>query len=103
MKRLTPESIESYRQEIAKGREIKPERQAVFQCPLGEWIDTLQGFAWAYRLKHGINPKVHSIDKFDRFNAQGLEGKISIEVDLTTAIVMASQVEINRWAIYLKD
>src|SRR3990167_1050039 len=53
-------------------------RDAILEMPLGELTNEgIAGFVWAWNAKHMI--KTADIDKHDRFNAQGLEGKVIIE------------------------
>ena len=101
MKRLTDQQIEAYRTEIVNNWESHTLNSlpARFEAPLGELVSSLAGFAWAWKLQ-GFVPKIAPITKTDRFNAQGLEGKIVIETDLSTAIVYASQCPSHRYAIY---
>lgn len=69
-------------------------RQVKFECPLGEAIDTLAGFAMVWRWKGLLNPQ--PIVSSDRFNAQGIEGKVSIPCDLYSALFYAMQANPNR-------
>jgi hypothetical protein len=65
-------------------------RKVRFECALGEAIDSLAGFAWAWRMK-GLYGVPEPIVKADKLNAQGLEGKLSIEVTLYDALFYAMQ------------
>jgi len=65
-------------------------RRVKFECPVGELIDALAGFAWAWKMKGKLSD-VLPIGERDRFDAQGLEGKVSIECNLYDALFYAMQ------------
>lgn len=65
-----------------------------FECPLGEVIDTLAGFAMVWRWKGLLKPEL--IVQSDKFDAQGLEGKVSIPCTLYNALFYAMQARPNR-------
>ena len=60
-----------------------------FECPLGECVDALAGFAWVWKMRGLLT--VQPIIDADRFNAQGLEGKVSIPCTLYDALFYAMQ------------
>jgi len=101
--RLSEQEIERYRKIIVdqwKTHKLH-EKGAVFEAPLGEWIGNLAGFAWAWKMR-GDDVPILPLTKTDRFNAQGLEGKVRIETNLATAIVMAVQCDENRRVVYVR-
>ena len=69
-----------------------------FEAPVGTWIGDLAGFAAGLKLQ-GRLPPVQPIIVADRFNAQGLEGKISVRVPLATALLYAAQCDAHRFQI----
>ena len=73
-------------------------RLVQFEAPLGTWIGTLAGFAAALKLQ-GKLPPVQPIVAADRFNAQGIEGKIAVRVPLATALLYAVQCDAHRFQI----
>jgi hypothetical protein len=64
-------------------------KPVLFECPLGEAIGSLAGFAWVWRMKGLLQAK--PIVESDRFNAQGLEGKVSIPCSLYDALFYSMQ------------
>ena len=68
------------------------------EFPLGEVMNpNIAGFIWAWNLQNKI--KTESISKKDRFNAQGLEGKATIELDLVGAVLAYQELPRFRRAI----
>lgn len=107
MKRLTDAQCEQIQQhvraQLAEQSASLPReysQSARFEAPLGEWIDKLSGFALVLRLR-GKLPQPTAITRRDRFNAQGLEGKIAIDTDLGTAIVYWTFATPQRRAVYV--
>lgn len=98
-RRLSSKAIESYRQRIAIGDRLEG-LSAKVEFPLGELIDSLMGFAWAWKIA-GKDLSAQPIMAADRFNAQGLEGKVSLGMDLSSAIVVYSQCGPNRCQIFV--
>ena len=70
------------------------------EFPLGEVASTKTGgFIWAWNLQNRLD-NVQPIEKPDRFNAQGLEGKIVIEnLPITTALLYAKCGTVRRYQI----
>ena len=63
------------------------DRLATVEFPLGEIMNPrIEGFIWAWKMKGLLAPR--DIESKDRFNAQGLEGKIVINTTLTTALLV---------------
>lgn len=91
------EPVETQRQRYdtfqrAHGRLVR------FEAPLGEWLGTLAGFAAGLKLQGNL-PPVQPIVAADKFNAQGLEGKIAVRVPLATALLYAVQCDAHRFQI----
>lgn len=81
------------------------ENEAIYQAaqvhvrlsfPLGELLN-LGGYVWAWAWRNKI--KTGPIEKSDRFSAQGLEGKASVEVTLATAIMAVRDIPAHRYQI----
>ena len=71
---------------------------ALVEFPLGELTNgRIGGFVWVWGMK-GIVQSAR-IDSGDRFNAQGLEGKCTIPVTLTTALLVYRELPPNRCQI----
>lgn len=70
------------------------------EFPLGEVASTKTGgFMWAWDLQNMLN-NIQPIEKPDRFNAQGLEGKIVIEsLPIVTALLFARASTVGRYQI----
>jgi len=61
-------------------------RQALLEFPMGElWNPDILGFLWAWKLQGKLISK--PIAKSDRFATNGLEGKISVQMCLTIALL----------------
>lgn len=74
---------------------------AEFHVALGEVIDHLQGFYWAWSLQGKFKPAPLKGD--EGIAAQGIEGKGVVRCSLLEALVYASQVpNPYRYAIYAK-
>jgi len=59
----------------------------VLEAPLGEITNPdIAGFVWAWGIQSAI--ETCRIEKADRFDAQGLEGKLRVHVALTTAVLV---------------
>ena len=77
-------------------------RDAILEMPLGELTNEgIAGFVWAWNAKHMI--KTADISDHDRFNAQGLEGKVIIETSFATALIAARELPAYRRAVSVKD
>ena len=89
MKRIGDSALRAYRAQILALQDVQAlqAREARFEAPLGDWIGRLAGFALVLRLQ-GALPAPVPIVKGDRFNAQGLEGKIVIQTSLAQAVLM---------------
>ena len=72
--------------------------QVQFSAPVGEWMGNLAGFAAGLKMR-GQLPESELIQARDKFNAQGLEGKISIVCLLPDALLKAVQCDPHRWQI----
>lgn len=71
------------------------DRDAVIEMPTGELMnERIAGFAWAWASKGRIEDA--PIEKGDRFNAQGLEGKVRIRTTLTVALLTYREVSPHR-------
>lgn len=72
--------------------------EVTLEFPLGEiakdWVTTLV-------LTGGRQPKVKKIDKSDRFNAQGLEGKCSVKKRFVSALANMQLLPVNRGRIVI--
>lgn len=101
MKRILDTQLEAYRQEMVANWKTHTYHQipARFEAPLGEWIDTLAGTAWALR-SLGKLPDPVGLTGKEGFDAQGLEGKIVIETNLASAVTYWSQCLENRANVY---
>ena len=65
----------------------KGDSPVLLEFPLGELMNPgIAGFLWAWKLQGKI--QTHAIEPGDRFNAQGLEGKVRIRTTLTTALLV---------------
>lgn len=73
----------------------KYSRKVVAHIPLGELIGNLAGSARVWK-KQGRIGEVESIEKKDRLNAQGLEGKVTIEMSLYDAVLVEGWCEEKR-------
>jgi len=77
-------------------------RDAILEMPLGELTNEgIAGFVWAWNAKHMI--KTADISENDRFNAQGLEGKVIIETSFTTALIAARELPAYRRAVSVSE
>jgi len=62
-------------------------QKALIEFPLGEFMNTtIQGYIAGWNLYKKIQTK--PITEKDKFNAQGLEGKASVPVNLFTALLV---------------
>lgn len=69
---------------------------ATVSLPLGELLnERISGFVTVWRMK-GLVDQPGPITSADRFNAQGLEGKVVIEGDLGDAVLVAANVPLDR-------
>ena len=60
---------------------------AWIEFPGGELMNpNITGWLWAWKLQGAIESR--SLEKRDQFNANGLEGKISVKTSLTTALLV---------------
>lgn len=67
--------------------DTKPAR---LEFPSGEIANPgIGGFIWAWRKRGILSPQ--RIEKRDRFNAQGLEGKIVIRLSFSAALLAAKE------------
>lgn len=99
MRRATDEDLKEWYGLIM---EQKPGYEVEIHIPLGELFNPkIEGFVWAWRLSGCLN-KVHPITGKDRFNAQGLEGKVIIPTNSGTAYIVAQELPKNRINIYIK-
>lgn len=70
-------------------------QQVLVEFPLGELMNPkIRGYIWAWEMKGLIKPQ--SITEQDKFNAQGLEGKVSIPTSLFTALLVYRDLPIYR-------
>ena len=75
-------------------------QEAQLEFPLGELSNpNIAGFVWAWKMQARI--ETTEIAKDDRFNANGLEGKIIIRTTLSTALIAAGELPEHRSAIKL--
>ena len=74
-------------------------QNARVEFPLGELTNpNIAGYVWAWGMQHRI--KTADITTLDRFNAQGLEGKVVVETSYTTALLVASELPEHRCTVY---
>ena len=67
---------------------------ARLEFPLGELMNRrIRGFIWAWQMQAGL--RTARIQKGDRFNAQGLEGKCVVQTVFSTALLAASDVVVH--------
>lgn len=96
MRRLAVKQVQALHDEMTaaaqNGREAferwldEHDRPAILEFPGGElFCSGIRGFLWAWRLKNALS--VGRLQKGDRFDANGLEGKISVETTLATALL----------------
>lgn len=70
------------------------------ELPLGEVMNPrISGFVWAWKKQGKI--KMGRIQKRDRFNAQGLEGKAIVRTTLVTALLVCRELPPYRCRIFL--
>ena len=100
MKRLTDEQIEAYRKQIDGKHGALYAIKARVEYPLGE-IERLSGFWWAKSMR-GEKPNVQPIVASDRFNAQGLEGKVVEDCNIVDAIMRWNFCLPNRCQIFVE-
>ena len=110
VRRLTDEQLETLRKELTEGA-LAPgshnnpypvwyDQEARFVAPLGELISSLQGFAWGWKMR-AREVEICPLTKKDQFNAQGLEGKFSINCTLGEAIIYWVQCPKHRATVYV--
>jgi len=76
-------------------------RPARLEFPLGELMNKkIIGSVWAWYMRDSI--RIEGITRRDRFNAQGIEGKAVIEVDLCSALLVARDLPKHRVAVYVE-
>ena len=90
MKILKEAEIEKIQKELQENfDQIYDEYRKInvrLEFPLGEIMNPkIAGFVWVWNLMNKI--KIETISKKDRFNAQGLEGKATVETDLVGAVL----------------
>ncbi len=74
---------------------------ARLEFPLGELRNPkILGSVWAWALTGAV--QTDGITKADRFDAQGIEGKAVIEVQLVTALLVARDLPARRVAVYAR-
>ncbi len=62
------------------------ERKARLEFPLGEVMNPkISGYVWAWKMRNILQTK--AITEKDKFKAQGLEGKISVQIPLLSALL----------------
>lgn len=62
------------------------QRKALLEFPLGEVMNPkISGYAWAWNMRKILKTK--AITEKDRFEAQGLEGKVSVQIPLLSALL----------------
>lgn len=72
---------------------------ALLEFPIGEMMNKkIEGFIFAWKLQNSITTK--PIEKTDRFNAQGLEGKIRVMTSLITALLVYRELPKYRCQIF---
>lgn len=77
---------------------IRTYNQSVrLHIPLGE-LDNLAGFAWVWKQK-GRMSAPQPLTGNERLKAQGLEGKVTVDMSLYDAVIVASQADPHRLAI----
>ena len=75
---------------------------AVVEFPLGELTNkAISGFVWVWKTS-GTPMTTGPITAKDHFGAQGLEGKVSVNVNLTTAMIVANNLPLHRVQIQTK-
>lgn len=63
------------------------DKPAIVEFPCGELFnESIAGFLWAWKMKGII--ETCAIEKKDRFNANGLEGKVKVTTTLTVALLV---------------
>ncbi len=63
-------------------------KDAILEFPSGELMNSeIAGYIWAWKMTGKLEYPL-PIDENDRFNAQGLEGKVRVKTNLTTAIIV---------------
>ncbi len=74
---------------------------AILYLPLGEIANPkISGFVWAWNMQHRLG-EPEDITEKDRFNAQGLEGKIKINCcTLMDALTIVRYLDNGRYNIY---
>ena len=72
---------------------------ARLEFPLGELLNPkILGSVWAWALTGAV--QTDGITKGDGFDAQGIEGKAVLEVQLVTALLVARDLPARRVAVY---
>jgi hypothetical protein len=107
MKRLSVKTIERLDSEMAGAcqcgnlplwsawADSYGDRDAVIEMPTGELMnERIRGFAWAWASKGRIQDA--PIEKSDRFNANGLEGKVIVRTTLTVALLVYRELPPHR-------
>ena len=98
MKRLTNNEIQAYCAQIDGKHSALYDIPARVEYPVGE-IDRLVGFWWVRRMR-GEEPNIQPIIDSDRFDAQGLEGKIVENCNIVDAIIRWNFCRPNRCQIF---
>jgi len=72
---------------------------AHLEFPIGEMLnEKIRGFIFAWKLQNCLT--IMPIERIDRFNAQGLEGKIRVMTSLITALLVYRELPKYRCQIF---
>ena len=75
-------------------------RKAIVEFPTGELMnERIKGFVWAWGMRGIV--QTASIEKADRFNANGLEGKVCIETTANVALMVYGDLPEHRCQVKL--
>ena len=73
----------------------KYNQPVILEVPLGELVGNLAGFAMVWKMQGRLSD-VMPITGKERFNAQGLEGKVRVKMALYDALLVSTQTTKNR-------
>ena len=73
----------------------KYNQPVILEVPLGELVDNLAGFAIVWKMRGWLN-NIMPITGKERFNAQGLEGKVQVKMTLYDALFISLQTTRDR-------
>jgi hypothetical protein len=98
-------AIEEFRAETLKPGYVSTgsvqfDKNCYLHIPLGELTnDAIAGFLIAWKMRGAI--VTSGIDGWERFNAQGLEGKAIVKTHLTSALIACIDIPDNRAVIVI--